>query len=78
MSVILESYLSGRWQPGEGVETELRKPVTGELLAIASARQLDLRSAFGYARSHGGPARGEMIEHQTQTMLSRLTISNSL
>ena len=69
MSVILESYLSGRWQPGEGVETELRNPVTGELLAIASARQLDLQSAFGYARSRGGSALRELSYGQRAKLL---------
>jgi 3,4-dehydroadipyl-CoA semialdehyde dehydrogenase len=49
----LESYLSGRWVRGEGVETKLVDPVTGEELATASAKGVDLKGALDYARTHG-------------------------
>src|SRR5262245_52171474 len=52
----LESYLSGQWSRGEGVETELVDPVNGTVLATASARGLDLGAALDFARAHGGPA----------------------
>jgi len=55
----LESYLSGRWSRGEGVETTLTDPVTGEALATASARGLDLAGALAFARREGqGALRG--------------------
>jgi 3,4-dehydroadipyl-CoA semialdehyde dehydrogenase len=55
----LESYLSGRWSRGEGVETTLVDPVSGEALATASARGLDLKAALAYARQEGqGALRG--------------------
>src|SRR5258705_1587530 len=55
----LESFLSGRWSRGEGVETTLVDPVTGESLATASARGLDLAGALAYARREGqGALRG--------------------
>ena len=69
MSMALESYLCGRWLSGEGVETELKNPVTMELLATASARQLDLQSAFGYARSRGGSALRELSYGQRAKLL---------
>jgi len=50
---ILESFLSGRWSRGEGVETTLVDPVTGEALATASARGLDLAGALAFARREG-------------------------
>jgi len=53
---LLESYLGGRWSRGEGVETELVDPVTGDLLATVSARGLDLKAALTFARARGGPA----------------------
>jgi len=56
MSQPLESYLSGRWSRGEGVETQLVNPVTGEELATASAKGLDLKSALDFARSKGQAA----------------------
>src|SRR5262249_3403115 len=56
MSTTLQSFLNGRWQNGQDVETELRNPVTSDLLATASARGLDLASALDYARRQGAPA----------------------
>src|SRR5215472_6353184 len=49
----LESYLSGRWQRGEGIETTLVDPVTGDELAIVSAKGLDLQGALEFARREG-------------------------
>jgi 3,4-dehydroadipyl-CoA semialdehyde dehydrogenase len=49
----LESYLSGRWSRGEGVETTLVDPVFGDALATASAKGLDLKGALAYARKQG-------------------------
>src|SRR2546421_1299763 len=55
----LESYLSGRWQRGEGVETRLYDPVRGDELATVSAKGLDLAGALAYARRSGqGSLRG--------------------
>src|SRR5438477_11195236 len=55
----LESFLSGRWSRGEGVETTLVDPVSGEALATASARGLDLAGALAFARREGeGGLRG--------------------
>src|SRR5262247_3950735 len=50
---VIESYLSGRWSRGEGVETTLVDPVTGAELATASAKGLDLASALAFARREG-------------------------
>ncbi|MEX0591329.1 MAG: 3,4-dehydroadipyl-CoA semialdehyde dehydrogenase [Xanthobacteraceae bacterium] len=52
----LESHLNGKWTRGSGVETELVNPVTGAVLATASARGLDLDAALQFARTRGGPA----------------------
>jgi 3,4-dehydroadipyl-CoA semialdehyde dehydrogenase len=49
----LESYLSGRWVRGEGVETRLVDPVKGDELATVSAKGLDLEGALDYARTQG-------------------------
>jgi 3,4-dehydroadipyl-CoA semialdehyde dehydrogenase len=58
-SQTLESFLSGRWSRGEGVETTLVDPVSGEALATASARGLDLAQALAFARREGqGALRG--------------------
>src|SRR5437660_7757893 len=58
-SQTLESFLSGRWSRGEGVERTLVDPVSGEALATASARGLDLAQALAFARREGqGALRG--------------------
>jgi 3,4-dehydroadipyl-CoA semialdehyde dehydrogenase len=49
----LESYLAGRWSRGEGTEATLIDPVGGNVLATASAKGLDLKSALAHARSRG-------------------------
>ncbi len=49
----LESYLSGRWVRGEGVETRLVDPVKGDELATVSAKGVDLKGALDYARKQG-------------------------
>jgi len=49
----LESYLSGRWVRGEGVETRLVDPVKGDELATASTKGVDLKAALEFARTQG-------------------------
>jgi len=49
----LDSYLSGRWQRGEGTETTLVDPVTGDELATVSAKGLDVKGALEFARTDG-------------------------
>jgi 3,4-dehydroadipyl-CoA semialdehyde dehydrogenase len=68
----LESFLSGRWQRGEGAETELHNPVTGELLATASARGLDLAAGLVHARTRGGPALRELNYGQRAKLLGQI------
>ena len=49
----LESYLSGRWVRGDGVETRLVDPVKGDELATVSAKGVDLKVALAFAREQG-------------------------
>jgi 3,4-dehydroadipyl-CoA semialdehyde dehydrogenase len=49
----LDSYLSGRWVRGEGIETRLIDPVRGEELATVSANGVDIGAALAYARKEG-------------------------
>jgi 3,4-dehydroadipyl-CoA semialdehyde dehydrogenase len=72
MSAALQSLLSGQWQRGEGVEGELVNPVTGEVLATASARKLDLAAALDHARSQGGPALRELTYGQRANLLGQI------
>src|SRR5215472_13432669 len=49
----LESYLSGRWLRGEGIETRLVDPVKGDELATVSAKGVDFKGALEFARKQG-------------------------
>jgi hypothetical protein len=52
----LVSYLSGRWSSGEGIETHLADPVSGEELATAAANGVDRAGALSvslYGEEHG-------------------------
>src|SRR6516165_5243190 len=53
MPEALESYLSGRWMRGDGIETRLVDPVSGDELATVSAKGLDLADALAFARRQG-------------------------
>jgi 3,4-dehydroadipyl-CoA semialdehyde dehydrogenase len=53
----LDSYVSGHWIRGEGVETSLVDPVSGDMIATVSAKGVDLRRALSYARRHGAALR---------------------
>src|SRR5262245_42903136 len=72
MSVTLQSFLGRTWQQGEGVETELSDPVTGELLATASARRLDLAAALDHARRVGLPQLQALSYGQRAILLGRI------
>jgi len=52
----LQSYLSGRWEPGEGEGAALRDPSTDEIVAQASTAGLDFAAALEFARERGGAA----------------------
>ncbi len=52
----LDSHVSGRWTRGEGVETSLVDPVSGEMIATASAKGVDLKRALAFARKQGQAA----------------------
>src|SRR5688500_203385 len=49
----LDSYVSGHWTRGEGVETSLVDPVSGEMIATASAKGIDIKRALAFARKQG-------------------------
>lgn len=52
----LRSYLSGRWQEGQGAHETLLNPATEEPLAEAGSGGLDRAAALEHARRVGGPA----------------------
>jgi 3,4-dehydroadipyl-CoA semialdehyde dehydrogenase len=70
MAESLESYLGGRWQRGQGIETRLYDPARGEELATVSAAGLDLDEALTFARKHGQAALSAMNYAQRAKLLA--------
>jgi len=52
----LTSFLCGQWQAGAAPLTPIHAAATGEVIAQASSRGLDLGAALACARQHGGEA----------------------
>ena len=72
MAEKLKSFLGGKWQDGTGTETELRNPTTGDILATASARDIDLSTGLDYARTRGGRALQELSYRQRADLLGKI------
>ena len=68
----LESYLAGRWLRGNAVETELRDPVRGDVLATASSRGLDLKEALDFAHTRGRPGLQALSYGERAKLLSAI------
>jgi 3,4-dehydroadipyl-CoA semialdehyde dehydrogenase len=72
----LESYVSGKWTRGEGVETSLVDPVSGEMIATASAKGIDLKRSLAFARKQGQAALHALSYAQRATLLG--TVADAL
>lgn len=69
---VLQSYLGGKWQAGEGQGAALTNPATGDTVAWASSKGLDLKSALEYSRNVGGPVLRKMSYAQRAELLGKI------
>ena len=69
---VLQSYLGGKWQAGAGQGTALTNPTTGDTVAWASSKGLNLKEAFEYSRNVGGPALRKMSYSQRAELLAKI------
>ncbi len=69
---ILQSYLGGNWQAGEGQGAALTNPTTGDTVARASSSGLDLKPALEYSRNVGGLALRKMSYAQRAELLGKI------
>ena len=69
---VLESYLGGKWQSGSDKGSLLVNPTTGEPVASASSKGLDLKAALEYSRTVGGPALRELSYAQRAELLGKI------
>ena len=69
---VLQSYLGGKWQAGTGEGTALLNPTTGDTLATACSKSLDLKAALEYSRNVGGPELRQLTYGQRAELLGKV------
>ncbi|MBO9521489.1 MAG: phenylacetic acid degradation bifunctional protein PaaZ [Nocardioidaceae bacterium] len=69
---MLESYVAGRWQTGEGDGTPLLDAGTGEEVARITASGIDLAAMVDHAKQVGGPALRALTFHERAGLLKAL------
>ncbi|OYU56904.1 MAG: phenylacetic acid degradation bifunctional protein PaaZ [Chitinophagaceae bacterium BSSC1] len=70
----LENYVMGKWVRGDGDGQALFNAVTGNAIATASTKGLDMASILHYARQKGNPALRAMSFHERGRMLRALAL----
>lgn len=70
----LENYILGKWIPGDGEGQPLFNAVTGEKIASATTKGIDMAAALQYARTVGNPALRKMTFHERGLMLRALAL----
>ena len=70
----LENYVMGKWVRGDGDGQALFNAVTGNAIATASTKGLDMASILHYARQRGNPALRAMSFHERGRMLRALAL----
>lgn len=70
----LENYILGKWIPGDGEGQPLFNAVTGEQIASATTKGIDMAAALHYARTVGNPALRKMTFHERGLVLRALAL----
>jgi 3,4-dehydroadipyl-CoA semialdehyde dehydrogenase len=69
---VLQSYLGGKWQAGADKGTALMNPTTGDTVAWASSKGLNLKAALEYSRNVGGPELRKLSYGQRAELLGKV------
>ena len=69
---VLQSHLGGKWQAGAEQGAALLNPTTGETVAWASSKGLDLKAAMEHSRNVGGPELRKLTYAQRAEMLGKI------
>ena len=69
---VLQSYLGGKWQAGAEGGAALVNPTTGDSVARASSKGLDLKSALEYSRNVGGAELRQLTYGQRAELLGKV------
>ena len=69
---VLQSYLGGKWQAGADKGSALTNPTTGETVAWASSKGLDLKAALEHCRRVGGAELRKLTYAQRAELLGKI------
>jgi 3,4-dehydroadipyl-CoA semialdehyde dehydrogenase len=69
---VLQSYLGGKWQAGTAQGALLVNPTSGEIVASASSKGLDLKAALDYSRNVGGAELRKLTYAQRADLLGKI------
>ena len=72
MTMLVESYVAGRWHGPAGQRTALLNASTAEPVAVIGTDPIDMVPVLDHARSVGGPALREMPFHERALALKAL------
>ncbi len=70
----VKNFVQGKWQAGEGVETNLYNALNGDLIGNTSSKGLDYESILNYGRSTGGSILRKMTFQERGRMLKVLAL----
>ena len=68
----LDSFVRGRWSGAGEPAAEIRSAVTGDVVALATRSDLDMREILAYGRSVGGKNLRKLSFHQRAGLLKAL------
>ncbi len=71
---ITKSYILGKWQSGDGVETNFYNAITGEQFGSTSSAGFDYKAITEYGRNVGGPKLRKMTFQERGRMLKALAL----
>jgi oxepin-CoA hydrolase/3-oxo-5,6-dehydrosuberyl-CoA semialdehyde dehydrogenase len=74
MTVILESYIEGRWVSPSQKLADIPSAIDGHIVARASSTGLDFERMISHARNVGNPALRALTFHQRADMLKALAL----
>jgi len=71
---LLENYISGQWNPGEGKETTMVHSIHGQPIAYSRSGGVDFGAILDYGRKTGGPVLRKMTFHERGRMIKALAL----
>ncbi len=74
MTIVVTSYVAGRWQDPAGDRTTLLDAATSDPVAEIGTAPIDMVPVVDHARSAGGPALRELTFHQRALILKQLAL----